>query len=125
MGAPRGGSCNSNSCMKLSFEGRESQSAIRSHFANARMGSGAASRAFALAGRTMRVDSPAQNKFAKTNSPKRVGKDEERPMDFDLSPKQKEWLDRVQSFMAKHVRPAVPVYDEQDRTGERWKVIPV
>src|SRR3954465_14182038 len=30
MGAPRGGSCNSNSCMKLSFEGRESQSAIRS-----------------------------------------------------------------------------------------------
>jgi acyl-CoA dehydrogenase len=46
-------------------------------------------------------------------------------MDFDLSPKQKEWLDRVQSFMAKHVRPAVPVYDEQDRTGERWKVIPV
>src|SRR3954449_4392322 len=90
------------------------------------MGSGAsASRAFALAGRTMRVDSPAQNKFAKTKSPKRVGKDEERPMDFDLSPKQKEWLDRVQSFMAKHVRPAVPLYDEQDRSGERWKVIPV
>ena len=46
-------------------------------------------------------------------------------MDFDLSPKQKEWLDRVRSFMAKHVRPAVPVYDEQDRAGERWKVIPV
>ena len=46
-------------------------------------------------------------------------------MDFDLSPKQKEWLDRVRSFMAKHVRPAVPVYDEQDRNGERWKVIPI
>ena len=46
-------------------------------------------------------------------------------MDFDLSPKQKEWLDRVRSFMTKHVRPAVPVYDEQDRSGERWKVIPV
>lgn len=46
-------------------------------------------------------------------------------MDFDLSPKQKEWLDRVQSFMTKHVRPAVPIYDEQDHSGERWKVIPV
>jgi len=46
-------------------------------------------------------------------------------MDFDLSPKQKEWLDRVQSFMTKHVRPAVPIYNEQDHSGERWKVIPV
>ncbi len=46
-------------------------------------------------------------------------------MDFDLSPKQKEWLDRVQSFMTKHVRPAVPIYNEQDKSGERWKVIPV
>jgi acyl-CoA dehydrogenase len=46
-------------------------------------------------------------------------------MDFDLSPKQKEWLDRVRSFMTKHVRPAMPVYDAQDRAGERWKVIPV
>ncbi|MEK9285063.1 MULTISPECIES: acyl-CoA dehydrogenase family protein [unclassified Bradyrhizobium] len=46
-------------------------------------------------------------------------------MDFDLSPKQKEWLDRVQSFMTKHVRPAVPVYNEQDKSGDRWKVIPI
>ena len=46
-------------------------------------------------------------------------------MDFDLSPKQKEWLDRVRSFMAKHVRPAVPIYDQQDHAGERWKVIPI
>ncbi len=46
-------------------------------------------------------------------------------MDFDLSPKQKEWLDRVRSFMAKHVRPAVPIYDQQDHSGERWKVIPI
>ncbi|MCP3470733.1 acyl-CoA dehydrogenase family protein [Bradyrhizobium sp. CCGUVB1N3] len=46
-------------------------------------------------------------------------------MDFDMSPKQKEWLERVQSFMTKHVRPAVPIYNQQDHTGERWKVIPV
>ena len=46
-------------------------------------------------------------------------------MDFDLSPKQKEWLDRVQSFMTKHVRPAVPIYNEQDKAGDRWKVIPI
>ena len=30
-------------------------------------------------------------------------------MDFDLSDRQKEWLGRVQSFMTKHVRPAVPI----------------
>ncbi|MCW5704465.1 MAG: acyl-CoA dehydrogenase family protein [Bradyrhizobium sp.] len=46
-------------------------------------------------------------------------------MDFTLSTKQKEWLDRVQSFMNKHVRPAVPIYKKQDEEGERWKVIPV
>ena len=46
-------------------------------------------------------------------------------MDFELSGKQKEWLDRVQSFMTKHVRPAVPVYKQQDEEGPRWKVIPI
>ena len=46
-------------------------------------------------------------------------------MDFDLSDKQKEWLGRVQSFMTKHVRPAVPIYQQQDAEGPRWKVIPV
>lgn len=45
-------------------------------------------------------------------------------MDFTMSPKQREWLERVQLFMAKHVRPAVPVYKQQDAEGERWKVIP-
>ena len=35
-------------------------------------------------------------------------------MDFNLSDRQKEWLDRVQSFMTKHVRPAVPIYQQQD-----------
>ena len=46
-------------------------------------------------------------------------------MDFELSSKQKEWLDRVQSFMTKHVRPAVPIYKQQDEEGSRWKVIPI
>ena len=46
-------------------------------------------------------------------------------MDFTLSSKQKEWLDRVQSFMTKNVRPAVPIYKKQDAEGARWKVIPI
>ena len=46
-------------------------------------------------------------------------------MDFTMSDRQREWLDRVISFMDKHVRPAVPTYKEQDAEGERWKVIPV
>ena len=43
-------------------------------------------------------------------------------MDFNMSDRQKDWLNRVQSFMHKHVRPAVPIYKQQDETGERWKV---
>ena len=54
-----------------------------------------------------------------------VMRDEEHPMDFTMSTKQKEWLDRVQVFMNKHVRPAVPIYDKQDAEGPRWKVIPI
>ena len=46
-------------------------------------------------------------------------------MDFTMSDRQKEWLDRVQSFMTKHVRPAVPIYKQQDAEGPRWKVIPI
>jgi len=46
-------------------------------------------------------------------------------MDFNMSDRQREWLNRVQSFMHKHVRPAVPVYKQQDAEGERWKVIPI
>ncbi|WP_375784899.1 acyl-CoA dehydrogenase family protein [Bradyrhizobium sp. Pha-3] len=46
-------------------------------------------------------------------------------MDFMMSAKQKEWLDRVRSFMTKHVRPAVPIYQQQDAEGDRWKLIPV
>jgi len=46
-------------------------------------------------------------------------------MDFNMSDRQKEWLNRVQAFMQKHVRPAVPIYKQQDAEGARWKVIPV
>src|SRR5260370_38980101 len=50
---------------------------------------------------------------------------EETPMDFNMSDRQREWLNRVESFMHKHVRPAVPIYKQQDEAGERWKVIPI
>ena len=46
-------------------------------------------------------------------------------MDFNMSDRQKEWLNRVQAFMDKHVRPAVPIYKQQDAEGARWKVIPI
>src|SRR5450755_1676918 len=46
-------------------------------------------------------------------------------MDFNISDRQKEWLNRVQAFMTKHVRPAVPIYKQQDAEGERWKIIPI
>src|ERR1700743_323098 len=46
-------------------------------------------------------------------------------MDFTMSDRQKEWLNRVQAFMHNHVRPAVPIYKQQDAEGARWKVIPV
>ena len=46
-------------------------------------------------------------------------------MDFKMSDRQKEWLNRVQAFMHNHVRPAVPIYKQQDAEGARWKMIPV
>jgi alkylation response protein AidB-like acyl-CoA dehydrogenase len=46
-------------------------------------------------------------------------------MDFTMSERQREWLNRVQSFMKTHVRPAVPIYRQQDEEGARWKVIPI
>ncbi len=46
-------------------------------------------------------------------------------MDFDFTPRQKEIVGRVSRFMEEHVYPAEPVFDEQERNGERWKVIPI
>src|SRR6202040_2293864 len=76
----------------------------------------AAARGNSLAVNRRRGDSAANN-F--------VRECEERPMDFNMSDRQREWLNRVQSFMHKHVRPAVPIYRQQDEAGERWKVIPI
>src|SRR4051794_7847176 len=64
MDAPQGGSCNSNTCMKLSFEGRRKSIRNRDSFA-ARGRVPKRPQAFVLADRVRREDSPAQNSFAK------------------------------------------------------------
>jgi alkylation response protein AidB-like acyl-CoA dehydrogenase len=46
-------------------------------------------------------------------------------MDFTMSTKQKEWLDRLQSFMNNNIRLEVPTYNKQEEGGPRWKVIPI
>ena len=48
-------------------------------------------------------------------------------MDFTVSERQRHWRDRVAAFMAKHVYPAVPVYDAQMAAfgADRWQVVPV
>jgi acyl-CoA dehydrogenase len=46
-------------------------------------------------------------------------------MEFTFSDRQTHWQGRVRDFIEAHVRPAVATYKEQDRTGDRWKVIPV
>ncbi len=50
-------------------------------------------------------------------------------MDFDYSPRQKEWMARVSAFMDAHVYPAEPVYTEQMNEarakGDPWIVVPV
>ena len=47
-------------------------------------------------------------------------------MNFDMSERQRHWLDRVVNFMQKHVEPAVPTYRSQLNEGDtRWKVVPV
>ncbi len=50
-------------------------------------------------------------------------------MDFDYSPRQKDWLKRVSDFMAAHIYPAEEIYhaqmDEARRKGNPWIVVPV
>jgi alkylation response protein AidB-like acyl-CoA dehydrogenase len=50
-------------------------------------------------------------------------------MDFDYSPRQKEWMGRVGAFMERHVYPAEDVFaaqmDAATRAGNRWIVVPV
>ncbi|OSI79136.1 acyl-CoA dehydrogenase family protein [Bradyrhizobium canariense] len=47
-------------------------------------------------------------------------------MNFTMSAKQTEWLDRVKCFIANYVRPALPVYEQQQRAaGDRWELPPI
>ena len=46
-------------------------------------------------------------------------------MDFDYSPRQKELMRRVSDFMDEYIYPAVPVYEQQQAEGDRWKIIPI
>jgi len=46
-------------------------------------------------------------------------------MIFEHSAETKEWIGRVQAFMDAHVYPAIPVYEQQDKEGDRWKVIQI
>ncbi|HEX4078536.1 MAG TPA: acyl-CoA dehydrogenase family protein [Rhizomicrobium sp.] len=50
-------------------------------------------------------------------------------MDFDYSPRQKEWMVRVGDFIDRHVYPAEEIYaaqmEEATRNGNRWIVVPV
>ena len=46
-------------------------------------------------------------------------------MDFNLSPSDVEWRDRVKAFMDSEVRPRAPDYHRQQAEGDRWKVLPV
>ncbi|QCI96096.1 acyl-CoA dehydrogenase family protein [Novosphingobium sp. EMRT-2] len=47
-------------------------------------------------------------------------------MDFDISPRQREWRERVRAFMAAHVLPAQDRYKAELAEGAtRWKVLPV
>ena len=50
-------------------------------------------------------------------------------MDFDYSPRQKEWMHRVGGFMDQYIYPAEPIYVEQmsaaREKGNPWIVVPV
>ena len=48
-------------------------------------------------------------------------------MDFGLTERETHWRDRVRAFMAAHVYPAIPVYQQQMALegAARWRVIPV
>ena len=50
-------------------------------------------------------------------------------MDFDYSPRQKEWMAQVATFMEQHIYPAEAIYsaqmDEATRAGNRWIVVPI
>jgi acyl-CoA dehydrogenase len=46
-------------------------------------------------------------------------------MHFEHSEKAKAWIAKVQDFMDAYIYPAVPVYEQQQHEGGRWKVLPI
>jgi len=46
-------------------------------------------------------------------------------MDFTLNERETFFRDRVKAFIDQNIRPRQADYNEQSKTGERWKVIPV
>jgi len=45
-------------------------------------------------------------------------------MDFEQSAKSREWMARVSSFMDEHIYPAIPLYEEQSASIDKWKETP-
>src|SRR3981081_1495327 len=79
-----------------------------------------------IAARSRAINSLAVNRGRGDSAAHRfMNKVRERPMNFNMSDRQTEWINRGTSFMHNHVRPAVPIYQKQDAEGERWKTIPV
>ena len=46
-------------------------------------------------------------------------------MDFTLTERETYFRDRVKNFIERHIRPRNGEYEEQQRSGDRWKVLPV
>lgn len=46
-------------------------------------------------------------------------------MDFELSSNQRKWRDAVRQHMQDNIIPREALYEQQDKEGERWKILPV
>src|SRR6516164_2462113 len=96
--------CISNNCMKLSFEDRRMSIA---EFREAAFRFHQGYRCYLHSPREIILRGGRGGMTVAAQRSVFSGAGEERPMDFTMSQRQKEWLDRVRDFMAKHVRPAV------------------
>ena len=45
-------------------------------------------------------------------------------MHFEQSQRSKEWMERVRQFMDEHIHPAIPLYQQQVASIDRWKQTP-
>jgi acyl-CoA dehydrogenase len=46
-------------------------------------------------------------------------------LDFEYSTRSREWIARVEAFVAEHIEPAGERYRREETSGERWKAVPV